>query len=184
MTLLSTPSIRATQAIATAALLVVACEDRGAPKSDVADLPSPQSPAGTPSVSPPVTPEPSRESSQETDTPTTAVLPLQPGVYVMAGTSCANPANAAFRIFDGKGLSGSTTRGCRATVTSRDGNRWQVDQSCVDTYSGERTSQPQTLTVSTDTGFTLAEAGEPAQTYRLCPAGEVPSYLRDMISPE
>ena len=141
--------------------------------------------ATTPLVAPRTTPEPSRSAlSRETEAPPTTALPLRPGVYVLAGTSCASPANAAFRIFDGKGLSGSTTRGCRATVTSRDGNRWQVDQSCVDTYSGERTSQPQTLNVSTDTGFILAEAGEPAQAFRLCPAGEVPSYLRDMISKE
>lgn len=102
----------------------------------------------------------------------------------MAGTSCANPANAAFRIFDGRGLSGSTTRDCRATANSSDGNRWQVNQSCVDTYSGQRTSQPQTLAFGTDGYFTLAEAGESAQTYRLCPVGEVPSYLQDMVSPE
>ena len=51
-----------------------------------------------------------------------AGLPLIPGVFVMDGEGCGDPANAGFRIGTARGLSGSATKDCRVTVLSRKGN--------------------------------------------------------------
>ena len=59
---------------------------------------------------------------------------------------------------------------------------FQVDQSCVDTYSSERTSAAQTLRIRDAASFTLTEADE-TSTFRLCPAGEAPDYLQDLVTP-
>lgn len=111
------------------------------------------------------------------------VLPLTPGVYVLPGEDCARPANAGFRIYDGRGISGSATRACRLTVISTQGDDRMVDQSCIDTYSGQRSTTRQTIRSPNAESFTQTEGGD-AATFRLCPAGEAPSYLQDMVTPD
>lgn len=108
-------------------------------------------------------------------------LPLTRGVYVAEGSDCAQPANAAVRIWTGSGLSGSATRDCRPTIRSRDGRTYRVSNSCENTYDGSRTSASQTITVPDPTRFTLTEGGEArVQRFRLCPMNEVPASLRKL----
>lgn len=109
----------------------------------------------------------------------TEPLPLVRGVYVLEGGSCRQPANAFVCIGNGTGLSGSATRACRATVRSRDGNTYQVTNSCENTYNGSRTAESQTITVPDATHFTLRAGGEAsARRFRPCPAGETPGALQ------
>lgn len=146
-----------------------------APASDTAGPAEGQSPDPSPSASPgpspsaPATPSPSPTASPAP----VGTLPLARGVYVAAGSDCRTAANAGIRVWNGTGLSGSSTRACRATVLSRSGPTYKVDQSCEDTYDGKRRSEAQTITVGASGGFTLTTASG-SQTFRLCPRGEAP----------
>lgn len=174
-----------TLALLVAAAAVAACGSEREP-TNTADDPTQPSATTTPAAMPAEVAAPASEPAASQPAPTqtepTGGLPLSPGVYVMSGSPCASPANAAFRIFDGRGISGSATRACRLTVRSREGDAWRVDQSCEDTYSGQRTTAAQTIRIRDSRSFTLTEAGEAGMTFRLCPAGEAPSYLQDMVS--
>ena len=157
-------------------LLLTACGQGSTPPAP-AEGNAPASPSPAPASAPaPDAPKPPADAPG-------GALPLTPGVYVMVGESCAQPANAGFRIYDGRGISGSATRACRLTVVSTEGETRQVDQSCIDTYSGERTTTRQTIRLNGAQGFTQTEDGD-AGTFRLCPAGEGPSYLQDMVTPD
>ena len=158
------------------ALLISACgeaEPAPAPADEApaSSTPAPEDQPATPSADAPAQP-----------TSSAGTLPLTPGVYVASGTGCGRPPSAAFRIYDGRGISGSSTADCRATITSRDGTTLQVDQSCEDTYSGKRTSTAQTIVVPNAQGFTLTEGGD-TETFSLCAAGEAPAYLEDLSRP-
>jgi hypothetical protein len=96
-------------------------------------------------------------------------LPLKVGRYVIRDTPCKDAANAAIRMFDGKGLSGSATKDCKANITRRDGNRYTVDQSCVDTYNGKRASEAQVIVVDAPDAFTLVVRGK-STAYQYCAA--------------
>ena len=103
-------------------------------------------------------------------------VPLTPGVYVLEGTGCQNPANAAFRVWNGRGLSGSATKDCRATVLSRDGEIYTLRNSCVNTYDGSRT--PETLTIRVPDQVHFAVEGN---RFRSCAMAEVPDALRKLV---
>ena len=122
--------------------------------------------AGVPAVLDLRLPEKSKEAG-------TGPLGLRRGVYVLEGSGCEQPANAAVRIWNGKGLSGSATRDCRTSVTSRARMRFRVSNSCVNTYDGSRTAEAQTVTVPDSDSFR-----QNGQTFRRCPSSEVPKALR------
>lgn len=105
----------------------------------------------------------------------TGPLPLRRGVYVRAGTGCGSPPNAAIRIYNGAGLSGSATRDCRATISSQDGNRYRVDQSCENTYDGKRTSELQSISVPDDQSFSMDGA-----SFERCADGTAPAELEKL----
>lgn len=170
-----------TAAVAAALAMVAGCgpapsapapAETPAPAPVAPDAGSPASPEPTPTA-----PLPTPDAAPS-DAGVSGPLPLRPGVYVTAGSGCAAPPNAGFRIYDGRGISGSATRDCRAAVTSVDGTEHTVANSCIDTYSGDRTTTGQTIRINAPDRFRLTEAGEDAsQTFRLCPAGEAPNYL-------
>jgi len=110
------------------------------------------------------------------------VYRLKPGIYVMKGASCRDPANAEIRQYDGRGLSTAHTRACRARVLSRKGNRYTVSQSCIDAGAGPapRFVERQTVTVADALTFTLATRG-PATSYRYCPIDQLPAGLRSAV---
>lgn len=107
------------------------------------------------------------------------VLKLKPGVYVSQGQSCADPANAALRIYNGKGIRGSATHDCVARIVKARNNHFTVDQSCIDTPAGagKRTTERQTITVRNALEFVL-ENGAHSSTYHYCPTYELPTWLR------
>ena len=109
------------------------------------------------------------------------VYRLKPGIYVAKGSSCASPANAAIRRYDGRGISGAHSRACRATVLSRKGGSFTVSQSCVDAGAGPapRVTERQTVTVQDALTFTQKTRG-PGTTYRYCPVYQLPADLRKL----
>ena len=99
-----------------------------------------------------------------------------------AGEDCGRPTNAGFLVYTGRGISGSATRGCVATVVSQQGSRYRIEQSCVDTYNGERTTTDEAVEVSSRGAFTLCRSGGGASGYSLCPADTTPSYLAELVT--
>ncbi len=110
------------------------------------------------------------------------VYRLKPGIYVAKGESCRSPANAVIRQYDGRGISGAHSRACRAKILSRRGNRFVVDQSCIDAGAGPapRSIERQTVTVRDALTFTQATRG-PDTTYRYCPIDQLPAGLRSAV---
>lgn len=96
-------------------------------------------------------------------------IPLDQGVYVLSDSGCNNPANAAVRVFDGRGFSGSATKNCRVSVTSQDGRSYEIANDCEDTYSGDRSTTSDSVSVIDSTRFSYTDEGESGMTYRLCP---------------
>jgi hypothetical protein len=110
------------------------------------------------------------------------VYRLKPGIYVAKGESCRSPANAVIRQYDGRGISGAHSRACRVKVVSRRGNRFVVDQSCIDAGAGPapRSTERQTVTIRDALTFTQATRG-PATTYGYCPIDQLPAGLRSAV---
>jgi hypothetical protein len=104
---------------------------------------------------------------------------LTPGIYVQQGIDCGSPPNAAIRQYDGRGLSDPHSRSCRAHILSRQGNRFDVVQSCIDAGSGPapRVVEHQRVTVPDVFTFAITTGGS-AITYRYCPAKLLPADLR------
>jgi hypothetical protein len=120
---------------------------------------------------------------QEDASRSNGVLPLQRGVYVLQNSGCTAPSNAAVRFYDGRGISGSATHACRMLIGSRRGDSYVVEQSCIDTPTGDgpRTSEPQTITVHDALTFTM-ETTDESSRFRYCPTGELPGYLRERMT--
>ncbi|RJY08839.1 hypothetical protein [Aurantiacibacter aquimixticola] len=121
--------------------------------------------------------EPTESGAGPNEQPSAETIPLTPGVYVRAGTSCENPANAAFRVWDGDGLSGSATRDCRGTIVSHDGNRYTIANSCENTYDGSRTTERLTMTVTDQVHFSIA-----GSEFESCSMAQVPDALQEMVT--
>lgn len=109
------------------------------------------------------------------------VYRLKPGTYVQREAACGSAPNAAVRRYDGRGISDAHTRACRARVLSRKGNRYAVEQSCIDAGAGPapRIRERQTITIADALTFTLRTNG-PGTTYRYCPASMLPAGLREV----
>lgn len=105
-----------------------------------------------------------------------AELPLTPNVYVLEDSPCENPANAAFRIWNGRGLSGSATKDCRSTILSREGETYTIRNDCVNTYDGSRTPETLTIRVPDQVHFTLK-----GNRFRSCSMAQVPAALRKLV---
>ena len=104
-------------------------------------------------------------------------VPLTPGVYVLEGTSCETPANAAWRIWDGDGLSGASTEDCEAEIISHEGRTYRMRNSCVNTYDGSRTPETLTMTVPDQAHFSVN-----GQAFKSCASGELPDWLQERFA--
>ena len=104
-------------------------------------------------------------------------LPLRRGLYVIAGTDCANPANAAFREWTGQGLQGSATRDCTLSVLARNGIVYSIRQSCVNTYDESRTATEFVLEIMDSSAFILQETDETSQ-FEWCEDANVPGRMK------
>ena len=108
------------------------------------------------------------------------VFHLKPGVYVAKGQPCGDPANAAIRVYDGKGIRGSATHDCVARIVRQVGNRFTVDESCKDapTGAGKRMTERQIVTVSNAIEFAIDKRGD-VTTFRYCPVYQLPGSLKN-----
>jgi hypothetical protein len=103
-------------------------------------------------------------------------VPLTPGIYVVQGESCRNPANAVWRGWDGDGLVGSSTSNCSATVVSRSGDDYRLRNSCENTYNGSRSDETFTMSVTDQVHFTLND-----QRFAPCSTAQVPAAIRNHV---
>lgn len=176
--------MRTTTALAMAtALLAAACTQEPPTRAPAASSPPEARAAAAPprSSAPAAAPEPVAATGPSQARPGPAgTLPLAPGVYVLAGTDCRAPSNAGLRFYDGRGISGTATHDCVATVLSTDADTLRIEQSCIDAPRGDgpRTAEAQTITVHDAHAFTLATA-QGSAGFRRCDDGDVPGYLRE-----
>jgi hypothetical protein len=104
---------------------------------------------------------------------------LKPGIFVAKGSSCREPANAAIRQYDGRGISTAHTRSCVARILSRRGSTFDVSQSCIDAGAGRAPRVVERQTVSVQDALTFSTGrGRGATTYRYCPIDQLPVGLR------
>ena len=98
---------------------------------------------------------------------------LRAGVYVLdgQGATCENPANAAFKVYDGIGISGRNTRDCRLNLesVSSSGERYDGFQACVDTYTDEDGTEDVSIGVAGDGYFYWTDQYDTDVPYQLCP---------------
>jgi hypothetical protein len=111
-------------------------------------------------------------------------LPLRPGVYVTEGTACGTPPNAGFLIYDGRGLSGSSTRDCAGSARDAGQGRIELTQQCTDTYDNQRSANAYVLGPLGDARFTRHLASGAQVTYRLCPIALLPDFLQERAPAE
>lgn len=104
---------------------------------------------------------------------------LKPGIFVAKGSSCGEPANAAIRHYDGKGISTAHSRSCVARVISRRGNTYEVSQTCIGAGAGPapRFVERQTVAIQDALTFSVGK-GRAATAYRYCPIDQLPADLR------
>jgi hypothetical protein len=107
------------------------------------------------------------------------VYKLKPGIFVAKDVDCGSPPNVALRQYDGKGISTAHTRACKASVRSKRGRTYTVDQSCIDAGSGPapRFVQRQQVMVQDALTFTQIIGGD-RTTYRYCAPYQLPKGLQ------
>lgn len=125
----------------------------------------------------PADPRTPTEATATSSTTNISQVPLTPGVYVLQGTSCQNPANAAWRVWDGKGLSGSSTRACRAAILSLDDKTYTLRNSCQSTYDGSRSDETLAMTVTDQVHFSIN-----GQSFSSCSMAQAPQPLRERVT--
>lgn len=110
------------------------------------------------------------------------VYKLKPGIFVAKDVDCGSPPNAAIRLYDGKGISTAHTRACKASVRSKRGSTYTVDQSCIDAGSGPapRFVQRQQVVVQDALTFTQV-IGKGRTSYRYCPVYQLPKGLQNVL---
>ncbi len=103
-----------------------------------------------------------------------AELPLRPGTFVLAGTSCHAPPLAAMFTFDGHQFSYPHATHCRSTVRSHVGKTYRVTETCSALGDGSPTA-PSTI----ETRYTIQSAShvrvgrgraDTGSAYRWCSA--------------
>jgi hypothetical protein len=106
------------------------------------------------------------------------IVPLKPGIYVAKGSTCQDPPNAAIRDYDRRSFSTSSSRACRARVTSRRGTTYRISQSCMDAGTGPapRTADRFVVSVENALAFKLSRGSATTQ-YRYCPSYQLPKGI-------
>lgn len=88
------------------------------------------------------------------------VLPIPAGLWTVAGEDCDNPVGASWRAYDGNGLVGAQCAMCEITNVVQDGRRYTIDQTCVATHHGSRSSSRSSVEIQAPTRFGFLEDGE------------------------
>ena len=104
---------------------------------------------------------------------TSALLPLDAGVYVVSTTTpCADAPLAGVARFDGLALSGPHESDCTSTVLSRQARTYRISTTCRalgDGSAATPTSQDQTVRVESRTRFAMVDHGTETD-YARCPS--------------
>ena len=88
-------------------------------------------------------------------------LPIPLGLWVIAGESCENPADAGWRVYDGAGLRGGASTRCETDATQRQADGSLLfSQLCTASYDGSVSAVRDRITVTAPRRFTLVEDGE------------------------
>lgn len=96
-------------------------------------------------------------------------LPIPLGLWVIAGDSCQNPANAGWRVYDGAGLRGASSVRCEIDSTPRQDDGILFSQLCEASYDSEVRATRHRITMTAPRRFTLLEDGEEAgQHFNWC----------------
>ena len=103
-------------------------------------------------------------------------LALEPGLYVIEGTDCEDPANTGWRVWTGEGLEGADTGECTFEMTGLEGNVYSGRQSC-----GNGSGREVSIEVLEPGSIVLTEAGETLHL-TLCPDGELPQWVEEKLS--
>lgn len=121
-------------------------------------------------------------ASVDRSAPPGGVYKLKPGIYVAEGSTCQQPANAAIRQYDGRGLSTAHSRACQARILARKGGSLSVTQSCLDAGAGpaKRFTERQTIRVRDALTFDQG-SGRATTVYHYCPVYQLPSDLRKSV---
>jgi len=125
---------------------------------------------------------PGASASVDTSPKPGGVYKLKPGIYVAQDSACASAPNAAIRQYDGRGIASAHTRACTAKVRVRKGQRYTVDQTCIDAGAGPGRREVQRQQVWVRDALTFTQTiGANATTYRYCPAYQLPPDLRNAV---
>ncbi len=87
-------------------------------------------------------------------------LPIPTGLWVVAGGDCEAPANSFWRVYDGVGLFGSQSQACEIHDVAQEGPRYLIEQNCVATYDGSKTTVRDIVEIQASRRFGLIEDGE------------------------
>ncbi|UPG87639.1 hypothetical protein L2Y94_09885 [Luteibacter aegosomatis] len=125
------------------------------------------------------------QASTATSPKASGIYPLVPGIFVVRGTDCGSPPNAAIKLYDGKGLGTAHTSACAAHVIStrktKAGTSFDVSQTCNDEGdgSGKPFTEKQTIVVRDATHFSMP--GTNGGKYDYCPVDALPDDLRSVL---
>lgn len=100
------------------------------------------------------------EASLPTEPEYDGPLPITMGLWVVAGESCQDPANASWRVYDGGGLRGASSTVCEIDATEREGDSILFSQLCTASYDDVVRPSRDRITITAPLRFTLVEGGE------------------------
>lgn len=121
-------------------------------------------------------------ASVDRSAPPGGVYRLKPGIYVAQGSGCQQPANAAIRQYDGRGISTAHSRACQAKIATRKGGAFSVIQSCLDAGAGTARRFTERQTIRVHDALTFDQGVGTAKTrYAYCPPHELPLDLRKAV---
>lgn len=121
-------------------------------------------------------------ASVDRSAPPGGVYKLTPGLYVAQGSSCQQPANAAIRQYDGRGIGTAHSRACRARIVSRRGGALSVIQSCLDAGAGPARRFTERQTIRIRDALTFDQGVGAAKTrYGYYPTDQLPADLRKAV---
>ena len=115
-------------------------------------------------------PSPEAQDTGPAPSPTAAgPLPLRAGLFVLAGDDCDAPGGAAWRVYDGAGLHGASSRSCVIGAATVLGGATVLDQTCTAAYDGSESRRRDVIAIEAPRRFTLLEEGEAAvQAFDWC----------------
>lgn len=120
-----------------------------------------------------VSPDSAATALPEDPLPTTpgydGQLPIPLGLWVVAGSSCESPANAAWRVYDGAGLRGASSVRCEIDATARQGDSIIFSQLCTASDDGQVEPTRDRIAITAPRRITLVEGGDAAgQDFNWC----------------